>query len=93
VSAVSCILNSVLTCVLWFDYLGETVDIDGDGKELIQNISLKKPLYSWMRLGFLTDPAGNVPVKVIARTFASGKTAKFVFQCLAELDLPSEKVT
>jgi phosphatidylinositol phospholipase C beta len=49
-------------------------------------------ILSWMRLGFLTDPAGKVPVKVIARTFASGKTEKFVFQCLAELELPSEKV-
>lgn len=27
-----------------------------------------------MRLGFLVDVKGNVPVKVIARTFASGKS-------------------
>lgn len=27
---------------------------------------------SWMRLGFTVDVKGNVPVKVIARTFASG---------------------
>lgn len=26
-----------------------------------------------MRLGFLVDPRGKVPVKVVARTFASGK--------------------
>ena len=48
--------------------------------------------YSWMRLGFLVDPSGKVPVKVIARTFASGKTEKLVYQCLAELELPSDKV-
>jgi len=45
-----------------------------------------------MRLGFMTAPNGKVPVKVIARTFASGKTEKFIYQCLAELDLPSDKV-
>ncbi|CAL8111229.1 unnamed protein product [Orchesella dallaii] len=45
----------------------------------------------WMRLGFMTAPNGKVPVKVIARTFASGKTEKFVYQCLAELELPSDK--
>ncbi|XP_012264573.2 1-phosphatidylinositol 4,5-bisphosphate phosphodiesterase [Athalia rosae] len=45
----------------------------------------------WMRLRMLVDPAGKVPVKVVARTFASGKTEKLVYQCLAELDLPSGK--
>lgn len=49
-------------------------------------------LCSWMRLGFICAPNGKVPVKVIARTFASGKTEKFVYQCLAELELPSDKV-
>lgn len=44
-----------------------------------------------MRLGFLVDPRGKVPVKVIARTFASGKTEKLVYQYLAELGLPCEK--
>uniref|UniRef100_A0A1B0DG54 Uncharacterized protein n=1 Tax=Phlebotomus papatasi TaxID=29031 RepID=A0A1B0DG54_PHLPP len=28
----------------------------------------------WMRLGFLVDPRGKVPVKVVARTFASDFT-------------------
>lgn len=44
-----------------------------------------------MRLGFLVDTKGRVPVKVVARTFASGKTEKMVYQCLAELGLPSGK--
>lgn len=48
--------------------------------------------FSWMRLGFMTAPNGKVPVKVIARTFASGKTEKFVYQCLSDLELPSDKV-
>lgn len=46
---------------------------------------------SWMRLGFLVDVKGRVPVKVVARTFASGKTEKMVYQCLADLGLPSGK--
>jgi phosphatidylinositol phospholipase C beta len=45
-----------------------------------------------MRLGFLTDPKGKVPVKVVARTFASGKAEKLVYQCLSDLGLPSGKV-
>lgn len=40
----------------------------------------------------LVDVTGKVPVKVIARTFASGKTEKMVYQCLADLGLPSGKV-
>lgn len=44
-----------------------------------------------MRLGFLVDPRGKVPVKVIARTFASGKTEKLVYQGLSELGLPCGK--
>lgn len=46
---------------------------------------------SWMRLGFLVDAKGRVPVKVISRTFASGKTEKLVYQGLADLGLPSGK--
>lgn len=46
---------------------------------------------SWMRLGFSVDQKGHIPVKVIARTFASGKTEKLIYQILSELDLPSGK--
>ncbi|XP_011301110.1 1-phosphatidylinositol 4,5-bisphosphate phosphodiesterase isoform X1 [Fopius arisanus] len=45
----------------------------------------------WMRLRMLVDPNGKVPVKVVARTFASGKTEKLVYHCLSELGLPSGK--
>lgn len=45
----------------------------------------------WMRLGMLVDPKGKVPVKVVSKTFASGKTEKLVYQCLSDLDLPSGK--
>ncbi|XP_076235986.1 1-phosphatidylinositol 4,5-bisphosphate phosphodiesterase isoform X2 [Calliopsis andreniformis] len=45
----------------------------------------------WMRLSFQVDPKGKVPVKVISKTFASGKTEKLVYQCLSDLGLPSGK--
>ncbi|CAG9764936.1 unnamed protein product [Ceutorhynchus assimilis] len=45
----------------------------------------------WMRLGFSVDSKGKIPVKVIARTFASGRTERLVYQFLSELGLPSEK--
>lgn len=48
-------------------------------------------MHSWMRLGFLVDAKGRVPVKVITKTFASGKTEKLVYQGLSELGLPSGK--
>ncbi|RZF37730.1 hypothetical protein LSTR_LSTR003141 [Laodelphax striatellus] len=45
----------------------------------------------WMRLCMLVDPKGKVPVKVVSKTFASGKTEKYVYQCLSDLGLPSGK--
>lgn len=45
-----------------------------------------------MRLRFLVDAKGKVPVKVIAKTFASGKTEKLVYSSLQELELPNDKV-
>ncbi|XP_031629124.1 1-phosphatidylinositol 4,5-bisphosphate phosphodiesterase isoform X4 [Contarinia nasturtii] len=58
----------------------------------INNVCIRTNLMKhWMRLGFLVDAKGRVPVKVVARTFASGKTEKMVYQCLSELGLPSGK--
>ncbi|KFM65271.1 1-phosphatidylinositol-4,5-bisphosphate phosphodiesterase beta-4, partial [Stegodyphus mimosarum] len=45
----------------------------------------------WMKMGFLVDPNGKIPVRRIAQTFASGKTEKVVYQCLADVGLPSGK--
>ncbi|KAK3893424.1 hypothetical protein Pcinc_002748 [Petrolisthes cinctipes] len=45
----------------------------------------------WMRLGMMVDHVGNIPVKHIVKTFASGKTEKMVFSCLEEMGLPSGK--
>lgn len=58
----------------------------------INNVCVRTNLMKhWMRLSFLLNPKGKVPVKVIAKTFASGKTEKMVYQCLSDLGLPSEK--
>uniref|UniRef100_A0A667ZD38 1-phosphatidylinositol 4,5-bisphosphate phosphodiesterase n=1 Tax=Myripristis murdjan TaxID=586833 RepID=A0A667ZD38_9TELE len=45
----------------------------------------------WMRMCFLTNVNGKIPVRGITRTFASGKTEKGIFQALKELGLPSGK--
>nr|XP_015206131.1 PREDICTED: 1-phosphatidylinositol 4,5-bisphosphate phosphodiesterase beta-4 isoform X2 [Lepisosteus oculatus] len=45
----------------------------------------------WMKLSFLTNVNGKIPVRSITRTFASGKTEKGIFQALKELGLPSGK--
>ena len=48
---------------------------------------------SWKRLLLTTTVDDKVSVRAIAKTFASGKTEKLVYESLAELDLPSGKVT
>lgn len=45
----------------------------------------------WMRLCYLTNVNGKIPVRSITRTFGSGKTEKGIFQALKELGLPSGK--
>ncbi|XP_040207636.1 1-phosphatidylinositol 4,5-bisphosphate phosphodiesterase beta-4 isoform X1 [Rana temporaria] len=45
----------------------------------------------WMKLMFLTNINGKIPVRSITRTFASGRTEKGIFQALKELGFPSGK--
>ncbi|XP_054474606.1 1-phosphatidylinositol 4,5-bisphosphate phosphodiesterase beta-4-like [Anoplopoma fimbria] len=45
----------------------------------------------WMRMCFLTNVNGKIPVRGVTRTFASGKTEKGIFQALKDLGLPSGK--
>ncbi|KAG1691076.1 1-phosphatidylinositol 4,5-bisphosphate phosphodiesterase beta-4 [Nymphon striatum] len=45
----------------------------------------------WMRLKFLVDPQGMIPVRRIAQTFTSGKAEKLVYQAIGEVDLPCGK--
>ncbi|KAB7495952.1 hypothetical protein Anas_04452 [Armadillidium nasatum] len=49
-------------------------------------------ILSWMRLGMTVDVLGKISVKNIVRTFASGKTERIVYQTLADMGLPSEKM-
>ncbi|TRY75722.1 hypothetical protein TCAL_08675, partial [Tigriopus californicus] len=46
----------------------------------------------WRRITLTKAVDGKVSVRCIAKTFASGKTEKLVYQSLADLGLPSEKV-
>ncbi|XP_046430266.1 1-phosphatidylinositol 4,5-bisphosphate phosphodiesterase-like isoform X1 [Neodiprion fabricii] len=75
------------TAKTWLDGL-RTITHNVKANNVCPLTCLKK---HWMRLRMLVDPVGKVPVKVVARTFASGKTEKLVYQCLADLDLPSGK--
>ncbi|KAI1302345.1 1-phosphatidylinositol 4,5-bisphosphate phosphodiesterase beta-4 [Halotydeus destructor] len=45
----------------------------------------------WMKLGFLVDCNGKIPVRSVAKTFASGKTEKLIYQCMKEVELPHDK--
>ena len=49
-------------------------------------------MFSWKRLLLTTTVDGKVSIIAIAKTFASGKTEKQVYESLSELDLPSGKV-
>jgi len=51
-------------------------------------VCLKK---HWMKLCFMVNPSGKIPVRSITRTFASGKTEKMVMQCLKDLGFASGK--
>ncbi|XP_060577835.1 1-phosphatidylinositol 4,5-bisphosphate phosphodiesterase beta-4-like isoform X1 [Ruditapes philippinarum] len=50
--------------------------------------SLKK---HWMKLCFMVNPSGKIPVRSITRTFASGRTEKMIMQSLKDLGLPGGK--
>ncbi|XP_053315485.1 1-phosphatidylinositol 4,5-bisphosphate phosphodiesterase beta-4 [Spea bombifrons] len=45
----------------------------------------------WIKLTFLTNVNGKIPVRSITRTFASGKTEKVIFQAIKELGFPCGK--
>ncbi|XP_014674680.1 PREDICTED: 1-phosphatidylinositol 4,5-bisphosphate phosphodiesterase beta-4-like [Priapulus caudatus] len=45
----------------------------------------------WLKLTLATNPNGNIPVRSITKTFASGKTEKMIFQSLKELGFSSGK--
>lgn len=45
----------------------------------------------WMRLGFMVDVSGKIPIRNVVKTFASGKTEKMVYTVLEEMRLPNDR--
>ncbi|GIY42881.1 1-phosphatidylinositol 4,5-bisphosphate phosphodiesterase beta-4 [Caerostris extrusa] len=83
-------MSSVLTLILaqlWQSGLRKITN-NIKANNICPSTCLKK---HWMKLGFMVDPNGKIPVRRIAQTFASGKTEKMVYQCLADVGLPSGK--
>jgi len=44
-----------------------------------------------MRLSYCVEKSGKIPVKTLAKTFASGKTEKLVYTCIKDAGLPDDK--
>ncbi|XP_039593839.1 1-phosphatidylinositol 4,5-bisphosphate phosphodiesterase beta-4 isoform X3 [Polypterus senegalus] len=81
------IADSPETAKLWMEGLSSAIH-NFRANNVCPMTCLKK---HWMRLSFLTNINGKIPVRSITRTFASGKTEKVIFQALKELGLPSGK--
>ncbi|ESO08873.1 hypothetical protein HELRODRAFT_109918 [Helobdella robusta] len=45
----------------------------------------------WMKLGFMVNTNGKIPVRSVSRTFASGRTERLIMQSLKDLGFPSGK--
>nr|CUU00320.1 hypothetical transcript [Hymenolepis microstoma] len=45
----------------------------------------------WLRITLTVNPRGKIPVRVVTKTFASGRNERIIFQSLKDLGLPSGK--
>ncbi|GAA6097893.1 1-phosphatidylinositol 4,5-bisphosphate phosphodiesterase beta-4 isoform X4 [Tachysurus ichikawai] len=81
------VADSADTAKKWMDGLKSVIH-NFKANNVCPMTCLKK---HWMRLSFLTNINGKIPVRGITRTFGSGKTEKGIFQALKELGLPSGK--
>ncbi|MCJ8743732.1 hypothetical protein PDJAM_G00097630 [Pangasius djambal] len=81
------VADSADTAKKWMDGLKSVIH-NFKANNVCPMTCLKK---HWMRLSFLTNVNGKIPVRGITRTFGSGKTEKGIFQALKELGLPSGK--
>ncbi|XP_062858329.1 1-phosphatidylinositol 4,5-bisphosphate phosphodiesterase beta-4-like isoform X2 [Trichomycterus rosablanca] len=81
------VADSADTAKKWMDGLKSVIH-NCKANNVCPMTCLKK---HWMRLSFLTNVNGKIPVRGITRTFGSGKTEKGIFQALKELGLPSGK--
>ncbi|KAK6180992.1 hypothetical protein SNE40_008943 [Patella caerulea] len=75
------------TAKVWVEGL-RSITLNIKANNVCPMTQLKK---HWMKLCFMVNPSGKIPVRSISRTFASGKTEKMIMQCLKELGLPSGK--
>lgn len=48
--------------------------------------------FSWLRLTLTLNARNRIPVRVIMKTFASGRNERIVYQSLKDLNLPHGKV-
>ncbi|KAL5008396.1 hypothetical protein ScPMuIL_013977 [Solemya velum] len=71
----------------WFEGLRKLTP-NSKANNICPMTSLRK---HWMKLCFMVNQNGKIPVRSITRTFASGRTEKMVMQCLKELGLPGGK--
>ncbi|XP_060773749.1 1-phosphatidylinositol 4,5-bisphosphate phosphodiesterase beta-4-like isoform X1 [Neoarius graeffei] len=81
------VADSTDTAKKWMDGLKSVIH-NFKANNVCPMTCLKK---HWMKLSFLTNVNGKIPVRGITRTFGSGKTEKGIFQALKELGLPSGK--
>ncbi|XP_017311778.1 1-phosphatidylinositol 4,5-bisphosphate phosphodiesterase beta-4 isoform X4 [Ictalurus punctatus] len=81
------VADSADTAKKWMDGLKSVIH-NFKANNVCPMTCLKK---HWMKLSFLTNVNGKIPVRGITRTFGSGKTEKGIFQALKELGLPSGK--
>ncbi|XP_046691907.1 1-phosphatidylinositol 4,5-bisphosphate phosphodiesterase beta-4-like isoform X2 [Silurus meridionalis] len=81
------VADSADTAKKWMDGLKSVIH-NFKANNVCPMTCLKK---HWMKLSFLTNINGKIPVRGITRTFGSGKTEKGIFQALKELGLPSGK--
>ncbi|XP_052002111.1 1-phosphatidylinositol 4,5-bisphosphate phosphodiesterase beta-4 [Xyrauchen texanus] len=81
------VAQNISTAKLWADGLRSLIH-NSRANNLCPTTCLTK---HWLRLSFLTNVNGKIPVRSITRTFASGKTEKGIFHALKDLGLPSGK--
>ncbi|VDL96295.1 unnamed protein product [Schistocephalus solidus] len=56
-----------------------------------QALDTVEDLPLWLRITLTVNPRGKIPVRVVTKTFASGRNERIIFQSLKELGLPSGK--
>ncbi|XP_077989116.1 1-phosphatidylinositol 4,5-bisphosphate phosphodiesterase beta-4-like isoform X2 [Glandiceps talaboti] len=81
------VADSPATAKRWVEYL-QSITHNTKANNICPMTSLQK---HWMRISFQVNPNGNIPVRNLTRTFASGRTEKMIFKCLDEIGLPSHK--